>query len=733
MELNGIVQNIIFRNTDNGYTVLSILNESDNIPVTAVGKMPLLDIGDTVTLSGESTYNSRFGLQFVVNSYKRVAPSTETAIIAYLSSGAVKGIGKNLAKTIVSTFGLDTLNIMEHSPDDLLSIPGIGVKKLAMITQSFRENNLLRDILIALEPYGVTVNQAGKMMQAYGDLCLAKIQENPYQLIEDIDGIGFITADRIAQNVAGFETDSQARLKAGIRYTLSRAKDENGDTFLKKETLINQASKLLTSDKERLEEIIYKMVDQSELILDQFDDEEAIFLPYLAKMEEYIAKRFLSMRKNSTHEIYDISSVESELSIQLSGQQRDAVLSALNEGLMVITGGPGTGKTTIIRFIAHALSDHGNMVALTAPTGRAAKRMSEATGFDAKTIHRLLEYIPGQGFTRNQENPLTYDILIIDETSMVDVPLMYSLLKACPSETRMILVGDADQLPPVGCGNILNDVISSDQIMIYRLTEIFRQAQKSLIVRNAHLVNSGKSPILSSTDSDFIFEEVFNPEKVLNRVSDLIKNECTRLHADEPQMDIQVLVPMKSGPLGVISLNKHLQSILNPPSVLKSEHLYGETLFREGDKIMQMKNDYKVAWRKSEKGGDYSEGLGAFNGDLGTLVKIDKDARVITVVFDDGRIAEYEFTKLDELDLAYCITIHKSQGSEFKTIILPLLGGPPMLLTRNLLYTAITRAKSLVYCIGRSDTILRMVHNTRKGERNTSLCQRLIAYAEQNI
>lgn len=730
MEITGIVKNIIFRNTDNGYTVLSVLNENDGMPVTAVGKMPLLDIGDTVILVGETSYNPKFGLQYSVSSYKRIAPSTETAIIAYLSSGAVKGIGKSLAKTIVSHFGLDTLNVMENSPDELLSIQGIGVKKLLMITESFRENNLLRDILIALEPYGITVNQAQKMMQVYGDLCLAKVQENPYQLIEDIDGIGFVTADRIAQNVSGFETDSLARIQAGIRYVLNRAKEENGDTYLEKKELIISVSKLLMAESERIEEIIDQMIDNSELSLYEVDDKEAVFLPYLFKMEEYIAKKLLSFRLNYDQTLWDISSVESELNIELSDQQKNAVLSALNSGLLVITGGPGTGKTTIIRFIAHALSEADYTIALTAPTGRAAKRMSEATGYDAKTIHRLLEYIPGQGFTRNLENPLAYDVIIIDETSMVDVPLMYSLLKACPPETRMILVGDADQLPPVGCGNILNDVICSGKIDTIRLTEIFRQAQKSLIVRNAHLVNSGKAPVLNMPDSDFHFEEISYPEKAISRLTEVVKGLIASYHSIDNQTEIQVLAPMKTGPLGVIALNRHLQSVLNPASLMKPEHSFGDTVFRQGDKIMQVKNDYKISWRKKDSSGSYTDGLGAFNGDIGTLTDINDDSKTLTVLFDDGRIAEYDYSKLDELNLAYCITIHKSQGSEFRTVILPILGGPPMLLTRNLLYTAITRAKNQVYCIGKSDTIMRMVFNSKKSERNTSLCQRLIEYSD---
>ena len=729
MVLNGIVQSIIYRNASNGYTVLSVLPDTGKQAVTAVGKMPLLDVGDTVEMQGETTYNARFGSQFSVQSYSRVAPSTETAIKAYLSSGVIRGVGPSLANTIVSHFGLDTLQIIEHDPDRLLEVPGIGAKKAAMILSSYRENALLRNVLLALEPYGVTVNQASRMISVYGDLCLAKIQENPYQLIDDIDGIGFLTADRIAQNVSGFEADSLARLQAGVRYALMRARDERGDMFLPREELLLTCRKLLGAGPEMISDAVDWMLDGCDLVGEQVDGVDAIFLPYLSKMEDYLAKRLLMLRNAPAAEVWDIGAVETELQLELSGQQRDAVLAALNAGLLILTGGPGTGKTTIIRFIAHLMQEAGLAVALTAPTGRAAKRMSEATGFDACTIHRLLEYIPGEGFTRNAENPLLYDTVIVDEMSMVDVPLMYALLKAIPSGTRMILVGDSDQLPPVGCGSVLLDAIRSGCVPTCRLTEIFRQAQRSRIVQNAHLVNEGRMPILASENSDFLFEELPNPDRILMRITDLVLKERSRLGTAEPLMDVQVLVPMKTGPLGVAALNAHLQRVLNPPAPDKIERLYGETVFREGDKIMQIKNDYKAEWRKSEPGGGYSEGIGVFNGDLGTLVSLNPDAKTGTVVFDDGRAAVYEYSKFDELELAYCITIHKSQGSEFRTVLLPLAGGPPMLLTRNLLYTAITRAKKLVYCVGRSETIARMVHTAQHNDRRTSLRQRLIEYA----
>ena len=728
MELTGVIQNIIYRNASNGYTVLSVLPDHARQPVTAVGKMPLLNVGDTVSMTGENTYNARFGTQFAVSSYSRVAPSTESAMIAYLSSGSVRGVGPNLAKAIVSQFGMDTMQVLDHFPDRLLEVPGIGVKKAAMILESYRSNSQMRNVLLALEPYGITVNQANRMVQVYGDLCLAKVQENPYQLIDDIDGIGFLTADRIAQNVAGFETDSLARLQAGLRYALERVKEERGDMFLPRDELLQHAQKLLGAPTDMLSETIDWMIDGGDLFMQQVGEIDAVFLPYLAKVEDYIAKRLLQLRKKPPREQWDIASIEGEMQLELSEQQRYAVEQALNAGVMILTGGPGTGKTTIIRCIAHAISEAGYAVALAAPTGRAAKRMSEATGFDASTLHRLLEYIPGEGFTRDAENPLLYDMVIVDEMSMVDAPLMYALLKAVPGGTRLILVGDSDQLPPVGCGSVLLDAIRSEVIPTVRLTEIFRQAQRSNIVKNAHRVNHGVMPVLTERDSDFIFEEISSVDRILKRIGELVREQCSRLGTDDPMMDVQVLVPMKSGPLGVIVLNKHLQALLNAPSRYKLERIYGETVFREGDKVMQIKNDYKLEWRKRENG-SYIDGSGVYNGDLGTLVSLDESAKTGTVVFDDGRVCVYEYTKFDELELAYCITIHKSQGSEFKTILLPLAGGPPMLLTRNLLYTAITRAKKLVYCVGRSDTVARMVQTAQKNDRYTSLRERLIEYA----
>ena len=726
MEITGVVDRIIYRNADNGYTVLSLRTESAEGFMTLCGTLPLASVGEQLRAEGAIKYHQKYGQQFVVTFAETLAPSTQLAIETYLAGGTIKGIGPAMARLIVDRFGMDTLQIMEKEPERLLEISGIGRKKLEMITQSFNENRSMRDILMALAPYGITVNQAYRMYKSYGDLALAKVQENPYQLIDDIDGIGFMTADAIAQRVAGFETNSAARLFAGIKYALQDARTEYGHTYLPFDKLVIKASGLLGTEDELLTDAVDAMIAEGSLVEQFVGEQRGIFLPFVARMESAIAQKLLQLSEPPVaNPFWNVSQYERELGLTLSESQRIAVSSALDAGVMIITGGPGTGKTTIIRCITHAFSGMGMTYALAAPTGRAAKRMTEATGADAKTIHRLLEYNPQEGFVRNKDNPLVYDLIIVDEMSMVDVPLMYALLNALPRGTRLLMVGDADQLPPVGCGDVLRDCMDSGRLPVIRLTEIFRQAAQSRIITNAHRINQGQMPILSQEESDFIFEEILPPEKILARVTELCQRECGRLGTSEPLMDVQVLAPMKKGMLGVENLNRVLQAALNPAAVGKPEHPFGETLFRQGDKVMQIKNDYKLPWYRQDPTGAMQEGSGVFNGDLGTLYHLDTVNRTMHILFDDGRLAEYSFTQSDELDLAYCISIHKSQGSEFPTVLLPLAGGPAMLLNRNLLYTAVTRAKGLVYCLGHRDTVARMVRTVQSRRRYTSLAVRL--------
>lgn len=724
MELTGTIENIIYRNADNGYTVLELFSDEGE-HITAVGSLALCNRGERVTLTGQYASHPKYGRQFKAASAKTLAPSTLSAIESYLGSGLIRGVGASTAHAIVQSFGMNTLDILDNAPERLLEISGIGKKRAAMIAASYQENMQMRDIMLALESYGVTVTQALKLYRIYGGLCLARIEENPYQMIADVEGIGFVIADRIAQNVPGFSYDSASRLSAGILYALNLARMEYGHTYVPRASLISYAVKLLGVDEEAVSDTLDALIGKGELVYQMVGDDDGIFLPWVQRMEQSVAEKLIQLTEKPIANPFLNLALTQNHSIQLAPQQYEAVEAALNEGLLVITGGPGTGKTTIIRCITEILSDMQMDFALAAPTGRAAKRMTEATGYEAKTIHRLLEYIPGEGFTRNDENPLFYDIVIIDEASMVDIPLMSALLKAIVPGTRLILVGDSDQLPPVGCGDALRDIIKSDVVRVVRLTEIFRQAQESYIVQNAHLVNHGEMPRLDLADSDFRFEELASQDAVLARLIALCTHPAPVLHTNEPLLDIQVLTPMKKGTLGVYNINRALQAALNPPAPGKREQAFGDTVFREGDKIMQMQNDYKVEWTRRGQSGEVVEGTGAFNGDLGTVYRIDPAARRLSVLFDDDRLANYDFSQVDTLSLAYCISIHKSQGSEFPIVLLPLAGGTPLLLTRNLLYTAITRAKSQVCCIGRRETIRAMVDNNRSTRRYTSLAQRL--------
>ena len=739
MELTGTVQNIIFRNAENGWTVLELLPDpaegGDGQPpekLGVVGVLPLANAGERVRLTGGIVNHPKYGRQFKADACETLAPATLAAVESYLGSGLIKGIGPSTAASIVRMFGMDTLAVMDETPERLFEISGIGKKRIGMIVASYRENRNMRDILLALEPYGVTVGQAYKLYQIYGEMCMARLEENPYQIIEDVDGVGFLTADRIAQNVAGFSADSASRLKAGILYALSLASGDYGHTYLPRQKLVDYAANLLSVPAEAVSDELDALIGSGEVVYQMVGEADGVFLPRLHRMENDVAEKLLRLAEPPVENpFFDFNARQAMEGVTLSGQQADAVRAALSEGAIVITGGPGTGKTTIIRFITAVMQELGLEVALTAPTGRAAKRMTEATGSDAKTLHRLLEYVPGEGFLRNRDNPIFYDMIIVDEMSMVDVPLMYALMRAVPEGTRLVMVGDADQLPPVGAGEVLRDVIDSGVIRVVRLTEIFRQAQRSMIVQNAHRINEGGAPNLDAPESDFRFEDVPSQEGVLNRLLSLVTHPNGVLPTTEPLTDVQVLAPMKKGVLGVWNLNARLQRALNPPAPDKREHVYGETVFREGDRVMQMKNDYKVAWTKqgAAPGGAVEEGTGAFNGDLGTVYRIDTPNRRMLVLYDDNRLATFDLSQLEELSLAYCISIHKSQGSEFPVVLLPMFGGASPMLTRNLLYTAVTRAKRQVVCVGRRDALMAMLRNNRASRRYTALKVRLAEWA----
>ena len=733
MELTGTVKAIIYRSEDTGFTVLELTNEAGE-DMTAIGEMPLAGVGERVELTGQWTEHKTYGRQFRAETCKTLAPATLTALKNYLASGLIKGVGESTAQAIVQTFGMETLDVLEKEPARLAEVPGIGQIRAQTIGASYGAQLGLRDIMLGLQKYGVTIGQAMKLYKIYGELCLAKIEENPYRLIDDVEGIGFKTADAIARN-GGVEPDAPYRLRAGLKYTLQWARQE-GHTYLPREKLVEVTAGLLQAEIAPVERTLTELLLEGQLIQEQLPGEDGIFLPGMFRTEQDCALRLLRLQGQSALDNpffrpkAQIARLEQQLDITLAPAQRQAVELALKAGALVITGGPGTGKTTILRFVITLLEEMGTEYALCAPTGRAAKRMGEATGRDASTIHRLLEYSYGEGgFGRNAENTLLADVVIVDEMSMVDVPLMAALLRALAPGTRLIMVGDSDQLPSVGPGNVLRDMVDSGQIPVVRLTEIFRQSGRSAIVTNAHRINEGQMPILEGLE-DFGFEPMEEQEAVIRRLIALNSGKAAKLGAQEPLQDIQVLAPMKKGPLGVYNLNKRLQEALNPPAHKKKERKYGDVVFREGDKVMQIKNDYRLAWTRSLPHQPPEMGEGVYNGDLGTIMSIDLYDQTLEVLFDDGRSAVYSFSMLEELELAYCISIHKSQGSEFPIVLLPLLGGPPMLLNRNLLYTAVTRARHMVCILGRQSCIQQMVRNNQVKRRYSGLARFLCRQKE---
>lgn len=733
MYLTGTIERIIFRNEANGFTVFEVTDESGD-EITAVGGLQPLNAGEYIELSGEWVDHRTYGRQFKADTAKVVTPATDGALVNYLSSGLIKGVGAFIAKSIVDRFGSDALTVIETDPMRLKEIPGIGVHKARMIHESYMHQRSTRDVFMGLQAIGMTINQSTKAYKLYGELCLQRIRENPYRLIDDIENIGFKTADKIARG-AGIERDSKFRIQAGIKYSLSWARQE-GHTYLPLDALINTAKTVLEIDDAPIEAEISELVALSQLICININDQDALFLPSMYYQEGSCAKRLMELantpEERSGIDIeLEISMLEKQLNISLAPMQRQAVITALTKGVMVITGGPGTGKTTILKFIISIMDRLSLDYELCAPTGRAAKRMGEAAGVEARTIHRLLEYGYGQNsFSKNEENPVYADMIIVDEMSMVDVPLMNSLLKATVSGTRLVMVGDADQLPPVGAGNVLHDIIESGLIPVIRLEEIFRQSGRSMIVHNAHCINRGQSPDICSDSEDFHFHTMYSYEEALEYIKRLFAKGSS---ISDPLKDVQVLAPMKKGLVGVNNINACLQAELNPRSEYKAEYQNGDTLFREGDKVMQVKNNYNIEWVIANNSRVSETGTGVFNGDMGTIMRIDHKNQCIEVLFDDERCASYSQQQLEELTLAYCISIHKSQGSEFPIVVLPLFSGPPMLMTRNLLYTAVTRARNQVFIIGKGECVMNMVKNAHVRRRYSGLAQfmrELSQYAE---
>ena len=721
-QIEAIVEDTIFRNEENGYTVMEARVGRESI--TVVGTLPALAPGEQVALQGAWIEHPQYGKQWKATACEIKKPTTLLGIERYLGSGLIRGMGPATAKLLVQEFGKRTLDILSEHPEQLTQVPGIGRKRAAQLAESFREQYAAREAMVFLQSYGVPPNLAVKISKLYGADAQRKIRENPYRLIDDIEGVGFITADRIALSL-GIPQDSPFRLQAGLKYALQEAAGGEGHTFLPKEMLLERAARALRVSGELLNHELDVLLFAREIIsLDVAGQHAMLLSPYFYAEKEIARYLGLLLRGKKTGGDSavekQIRAFERDHQIQFSENQRRAVSEAVQRGLLVITGGPGTGKTTIINCILSLL---GKGVLLAAPTGRAAKRMSEATGHEAKTLHRLLEFGGDEGrFQRDEQNPLDCDCVIVDEMSMVDVFLMRSLLRALKPGTRLILVGDADQLPSVGAGNVLGDILKSGVIPSVRLTDIFRQSEESLIVLNAHRINHGEAPILNKKDSDFFFQREFTPESAAETIVGLcVKRLPAFLHSADPARDIQVLSPTKKSGAGVYQLNAMLQAALNPPGPGKQEITYGDTVFRTGDKVMHIKNNYQLPWREDSG----AEGEGVFNGDVGFITQVDPQDRIVTVRFDDERTVEYDYQQLEEMELAYCLSVHKSQGSEFPCVVMPVVGGPPRLLTRNLFYTALTRAKKLVVLVGKEEHIADFVRNNHIAARYTTLLQRL--------
>ena len=728
--ITGFVEHIVYRNEENGYTVLNLAsNEEDE--VTCVGVFQMISEGESLELTGEYTVHPSYGPQFKVQQYSIKAPEDIASIERYLGSGAIKGVGAALAARIVRKFKEDTFRIIEEEPERLAEIKGISERKAQEIAQQTEEKRELRQAMIFLQNYGISLSLAVKIYQTYQLDMYRIIQENPYRMAEDVTGVGFKIADEIAHRV-GIHLDSDFRIRSGIMYVLQQASLE-GHTYLPEELLTRRACELLGVDASGVEKHYMDMAIDRKLILKQSEAEVQIYASTFYYMELNVAVmlRELNVKYDFSETAVEqrIRKIEQLSELELDEMQRTAVKEAVRSGLLVITGGPGTGKTTTINTIIQYFESEGMDIVLAAPTGRAAKRMSETTGYEAKTIHRLLELSGGMdehaGFERNEQNPLETDVIIIDEMSMVDITLMHNLLKAVVAGTRLILVGDVNQLPSVGPGCVLKDIIDSHACNVVRLNRIFRQASESDIIVNAHKINRGEPVSLDNKSRDFFFLKRYDANVIISICIQLIRQKLPK-YVNASPFDIQVLTPMRKGLLGVERLNTILQQYLNPPDGKKAEREHGQTIFRVGDKVMQIKNNYQAEWEiRSRYNIPIEKGLGVFNGDMGIVREINSFSETLTVEYEERRMVEYPFKELDQLDLAYAITIHKSQGSEYPAVIIPLLTGPRMLMNRNLLYTAVTRARKCVTLVGDEKAFYNMEANVNEQKRYSGLRDRL--------
>lgn len=735
-KLQGMVSDIVFKNEENGYTIASLANENDEI--TIVGCMPTLSVGESIEIEGKWVNHKIYGSQFEVQSFIPVTPSSLEGIYVYLSSGMIHGIGEKMAKRIVDKFGVDTLDIIQNTPERLTEVEGIGMKKVKQIQESYEENRELRNIIIQLSPYGITPNYCLRIYKKYKDKSLEVINKNPYRLAEEVRGIGFRIADDIASKI-GIDKYSPDRIMQGILFTLNQSLG-SGHTYLPKTILIEQSVKILGVESKYIENGIMDLAYDQKVHLENMNGEILVYLMMYYICENGVCKEIVKLSQYETKDLHinieeEIRIVEKEDEISLANNQILAVKEAINNGVTIITGGPGTGKTTTINTIIKIFENNDQKVVLCAPTGRAAKRMSETSDKEAKTIHRLLE----MGFAtdsdelvffKDEEDPIDADVIILDEASMVDVILMYNLLKAVKLGTRLLLVGDSDQLPSVGAGNVLKDIIDSNVIKTVRLNEIFRQARESMIVVNAHKINNGEPLFLNVKNKDFFFLRKNTNEEILNEIIGLVSERLPKFYNFDKLKDIQVLTSMRKGDLGVNNLNIELQKYLNPPNKYKQEEQFAKRIFRVGDKVMQIRNNYTKKWETEDKS---DSGEGIYNGDIGYIFHIDKDKKTVFVLFDKIKIASYKYDELDELDHSFCTTIHKSQGSEFPVVVIPIVWAPPMLLSRNLLYTAVTRAKKLVVLVGDVKYLEQMIKNNRINDRYSNLSYKLNKFIKEGL
>ncbi len=727
--LNGIIENIVFRNEENDYCVIEIIDK-DNLLVTAVGIIPFPSEGENVILTGYWTFHKDFGRQFSFSAFEKKLPEGVDGILQYLSSRSVKGIGPVTALKIVNKFGENSFDVIENHPEWLANIPGITMKKASAISEAFREQSGMRTLMMFCKDY-IGSGEIAKVYKAFGSDAVEMIQNNPYVLCENDFGVSFEKADALAKSLC-IEPNNKSRVLSGIKCVLASNASNNGHTALPYEKLAVAAATLLTISLKDMEAMLREFINNGKLDSFRADGTEYVMTKEVADAEAYIAKKVKALDSgiaflSKEDSLMLIEKAESNFGIEYASLQRKAIYEAISSGVMILTGGPGTGKTTVVKALLNIFKSQGLKTVLCAPTGRAAKRMSDATSEEAKTIHRMLEMertkTENIKFSRNRRNPLDQDVIIVDESSMIDLFLFEALLSAMKRGARLILIGDVDQLPSVGAGNVFSDLIDSGVLKTVRLNEIFRQSKESLIVTNAHRINTGEAPILNAVDKDFFFVRRDNERDIPETIASLIAQRLPKSFGESISSEIQVITPSKKGVGGVDALNAKLQEKINPPAKFKKEKLAHGTSFRVGDKVMQITNNYELEWEKNGRCG-----LGIFNGDIGVIEEINLQSEEMKILFED-RLVTYPFELLEELELAYSITVHKSQGSEYPVVIIPMYSCTPMLLTRNLFYTAVTRARKMVILVGRCDIPQKMVKNNREVHRYTTLKARILRNA----